>query len=179
MTTIRVTRRPRTSPEGVEGTATRSAAVPPVGAGEDAVRLALIDPPAPRTTLDGAWWPRTRSLTQELPALIEELHRRGLRMTRAAYQPDSWDPAPRRLPADDRVIRLGWFRSIDPQLLNLTGDLRRARLDLLVIPPDTPAAVARQAFAAATDRANRCAPTALLGALGPAGLPSHGADVHD
>jgi Family of unknown function (DUF5994) len=138
-------------------------------AAADPVRLALISPPAERTKLDGAWWPRTRSLSDELPGLVQELRGRGIRVRRVAYNPDAWDPAPRRLAADGRTIRLGWFRSIDPQLLDLTADAKPSRLDLLVIPPDTSAAVARQAFAATTDRGNRRTPTAVLAALQPAG----------
>ena len=92
-------------------------------------------------------------------------------MTRVAYQSDGWASAPRRLEADGRTIRLGWFRSIDQQLLNLTGDPNRGRLDLLVIPPDTTAATAQRACSAATDRANRQTPTALLDTLSPAGPP--------
>jgi hypothetical protein len=106
MTTIRVTRRTPIPPEPLDGTASQSPAGPP----EDAtVRLELTDPPAPRTTLDGAWWPRTRDLSQELPGLV------------------------------------------------------------LVIPPDTTAATARQAFAAAGDRADQQEPTALLETLRAAG----------
>jgi hypothetical protein len=170
MTTIRRTRLPgRRAADADSG--------PPKGtprrrAGDaDRVRLALIDPPAERTTLDGAWWPRTVSLGDELPGLVEELQRRGIRVTRVAYNPNSWELAPRRLAADGRTIRLGWFRSIDPQLLDLTGDSRRGRLDLLVVPPATTAAVARQAFTAATDRSNRETPTALLAAVHRAGPP--------
>jgi hypothetical protein len=172
MTTIRRTRLPERAaapaPSGIPEGAPRRA--------DDAgrVRLALIDPPAERTTLDGAWWPRTVSLGDELPGLVEELHRRGIRVTRVTYNPDSWEAAPRRMAADGRTIRLGWFRSIDPQLLDLTGDSQRGRLDLLVVPPDTTAAVARQAFTAATDRGNREAPTVLLAALHPAGPPVPG-----
>ena len=110
---------------GVEDAATRSALPPADGAERGSTRLALIDPPAARTTLDGAWWPRTRDLTQELPALVEELHRRGIRVTRVTYNPDLWGPAPRRLDADGRTIRLGWFRNLDRQLLNMTGDSSR------------------------------------------------------
>jgi hypothetical protein len=139
----------------VEDTATRSAPEPASGAEGASSRLALIDPPSARTTLDGAWWPRTRDLAQELPALVEELHRRGIRVTRVAYNPDLWGPAPRRLDADGRTVRLGWFRNLDRQLLNVTGDVTRGRLDFLVIPPDTTAAAAEHAFSAATDRANR------------------------
>jgi hypothetical protein len=136
------------------------------------VRLALTDPPAERTTLDGAWWPRTRSLSDELPGLVEELDRRGVRVTRVAYNPDAWRTAPRRLAADGRTIRLGWFRRIDPQLLNLSGDTARGRLDLLIVPPETAAATAGQAFGAASDRANRRTPTAVLASLHPAAAPA-------
>jgi hypothetical protein len=169
MTTIRRTRVPAHPAVGTDSTTPGTAGAPqPRTDDADPVRLALIDPSAPRTTLDGAWWPRTRSLSDELPGLVEELHRRGIRVTRAAYNPDAWETAPRRMAVDGRTIRLGWFRGIDPQLLDLTGDTTRGRLDLLVVPPDTTAAAARQAFTAASDRANRETPTALLAALHPA-----------
>lgn len=172
MTTIRRTRVTQHPAVDTESTTPRTADIPRRRAGAaDPVRLALIDPPAERTTLDGAWWPRTRSLTDDLPALVQELHRRGIRVTRVAYNPDAWEATPRRLEADGRTIRLGWFRTIDAQLLDLTGDLRRGRLDLLVIPPDTTAEDAEQAFTFATDRANRRTPTALLAALHSTGSP--------
>lgn len=162
MTTIRVTRRTPVPPEPLDGTAAQS----PGGAPEDAaVRLELTDPPAPRTTLDGAWWPRTRDLSQELPGLVGELHRRGITVTRVGYHPAAWEPTPRRLEVDGRTVRLGWFRGLDRQLLDLTGDPDRRRVDLLVIPPDTTASTARQAFAAAGDRADQQEPTALLETL--------------
>lgn len=172
MTTIRRTRVPERPPADAGTSDSRTAGTPrrPVG-DVDPVRLALIDPPAERTTLDGAWWPRSRNLSDALPGLVQELHRRGIRVTRVAYNREAWEPAPRRLAADGRIIRLGWFRSIDPQLLNLTGDFTRGRLDLLVIPPDTGAAAAEQASAAAVDRTNRRTPTALLAALHPTGPP--------
>src|SRR3954454_11492721 len=115
MTTIRRTRVPVHPAVGAEG-GTSSTAEPrdQRTGGADDLRLALIDPPAPRTTLDGAWWPRTRGLSEELPGLVEELARRGVRVTRVAYNPDAWETAPRRIAADGRSIRLGWFRSIDP-----------------------------------------------------------------
>jgi hypothetical protein len=99
-----------------------------------------------------------------------------------AYNPDLWGPAPRRLDADGRTIRLGWFRKLDRQLLNMTGDLGRDRLDFLVVPPDTTATAAEHAFAAATDRANQQAPTELLDTLEAAGpqVPTpRSADVPD
>lgn len=172
MTTIRLTRVPAHPAVDVDSTTPRPAGTPqPRADGANPVRLALIDPPGQQTTLDGAWWPRSRSLSEELPGLVQELHRRGIRVTRVAYNPDAWETAPRRLAADGRTIRLGWFRSIDPQLLDLTGDTTRGRVDLLVVPPDTPAVAAGRAFTAASDRANRRPPTALLAALQPTGRP--------
>src|SRR5512144_3440468 len=127
------------------------------------VRLTLVDPePAQAPMLDGAWWPRSSSLSHELPALITELQRRHRHIRRVTYNPALWDPAPRRLPADGRVIRLGWFRSIDPHLLCLTGGYGDDRLDLLVVPPDTPPAVATRAMTLAAGRGNRSTATDTL-----------------
>ncbi len=166
MTTIRVTRRgsgPAAPPAGAAPGADD-------GADDGAVRLALIDPPSARTTLDGAWWPRTADLEAELSPLLEELQRRGVRATRVAYNPDAWAVTPRRLQTGDRTVRLGWFRHLDPHLLNLTGDPGRGRLDLLVVPPQTAPAAAERAFTAATDRSNHDEPTVLLAGLdAPAG----------
>jgi hypothetical protein len=165
MTTIRVTRHPRAQAELRHASATADTL--------EQNRLALMDQAsARRTTLDGAWWPHSRNLFHELPALIDELHHRGVRVTRVAYSPDGWDPAPTRLSTDGRVIRLGSFRTIDPQLLSLTGDLTRTRVDLLVLPPDATEATARQVFAAATAVGNDRSPTALLADVSAAGVPS-------
>jgi uncharacterized protein DUF5994 len=155
VTTIRVTRRSPTTPDDAEAPTGRPGTV----------RLELIDPRASHSTLDGAWWPRTTDLGTELAPLLEELSRRGIRATRVAFNPDSWAEAPRRLRVGDRTVRLGWFRHLDPHLLNLTGDLRRGRVDLLVVPPDSTRTTARRAFSAATDRTNDDEPSVLLHAL--------------
>jgi hypothetical protein len=138
----------------------------PGGGVAPALRLTLRSAaPGERARLDGAWWPHSTSLTNELPALITDLHRRGVRVTRVTYHPQAWHTAPRRLDADGRVIRLGWFRSMDPHLLNLTRDGGSARVDLLVVPPDTSEAVAARAMSAATAPSNQATPSASLGAL--------------
>jgi hypothetical protein len=129
--------------------------------------MALLEPvQGERTRLDGAWWPRSRSLRTELPALIAALSQRGVRVSRVTYHPDSWETASRRLAAEGRVIRLGWFRSLDTHLHNLTaGEGGRSRLDLLVVPPEATEAVAAGAMSAATARENHGTPTAVLDAL--------------
>jgi hypothetical protein len=58
MTTIRRTRVPAHPAVDTDSTTSRAAGTPHRRAGEaDPVRLALINPPAKRTTLDGAWRP--------------------------------------------------------------------------------------------------------------------------
>jgi hypothetical protein len=139
----------------------------PADAPADDVRMVLLDArPALGSVLDGAWWPRSHDLTGELPGLVAELHRRGIRVTRAAYSPGTWDPAPRRVDADGRVVKLGWYNGLDPHLLALTGDLDRVRLDLLVVPPEDSSRQAEEAFAAAAGPGNDRTPSGVLAGLG-------------
>ncbi len=121
-------------------------------------------------TLDGAWWPPSRSLGIELAVLIAELQRRGLRISRVAYNRRSWDPAPRRLAVAGRVIRLGWFETLDPHAVSLSGGDSQTRLDLLVVPPDTEPRIARWAMSAASVRDDHRTATAIL--HGPDAAPN-------
>jgi hypothetical protein len=97
-------------------------------------------------TYDGAWWPRRCDLAAELPELIAELSRRGVRVERFAYSLEAWPPLPRRIAVADGVVRTGGFHSIDPEVVSLTwaGGARRA--DLLVVPPETDAITGARAL---------------------------------
>ena len=44
------------------------------------------------SAFDGAWFPRSRDLAVELPELIAELDRRGVRVERFTYALDAWSP---------------------------------------------------------------------------------------
>jgi hypothetical protein len=83
--------------------------------------------------LTGTWAPTSADLSTELPALVAELHRSGVRIYRIAYNPTRWDPAPRSLPADGRTVHLGLFRTLSPDLLILQGSAGE-RVDLTVPP---------------------------------------------
>jgi hypothetical protein len=73
---------------------------------------------------------------RRLPSLITELHRRGLRIARVTNNPVLWDSAPHRLRADGRVVRLGWFHSMDRHLLSMTGSYGDGRVEFPVVPPN-------------------------------------------
>lgn len=116
------------------------------------------------SVLDGVWWPRSRDLAAELPALLTTLAERDVVVARVAYGADSWEPAGRKARVAGRVIALGWFRTIDPHSVSVTSLEGRDRLDLLVVPPDGDEAVAARAFALVLGGHDRDGASATLAA---------------
>ncbi|MFB7586387.1 DUF5994 family protein [Streptomyces sp. NPDC056169] len=107
----------------------------------------------PKTTLagllDGAWWPRSRDLTAELPPLVDALEEHYGRITRVAVNPGRWPVVPHKIPATGHTVHVGWFTEQDADKMILLS-YAVGRCDLLVIPPETePAAAARLMTAAA------------------------------
>ncbi|MFE2144610.1 DUF5994 family protein [Streptomyces sp. NPDC059456] len=107
----------------------------------------------PKTTLagqlDGAWWPYSRDLEAELPALAAALDGTWGRITRVSVNPRRWPVVPRTVAVAGHVLHVGWFTEQDPDKLILLS-YTVGRWDLLVIPPETePAAAARLMAAAA------------------------------
>ncbi|WP_210579778.1 DUF5994 family protein [Streptomyces sp. GESEQ-4] len=116
-----------------------------------AARLALKTDDTSRGLLDGAWWPRSRDLLSELPALTDVLDPLGGRITRIAVNPMYWPVIPRQVPVGGHIVKVGWFTpEIDPHKLLLLS-YRTGRWDLLIIPPETGAESAARLMAAASD----------------------------
>ncbi|MEV0254009.1 DUF5994 family protein [Streptomyces sp. NPDC050732] len=115
-----------------------------------AARVALRSPTG-RGLLDGAWWPRSRDLTAELPALADVLDPLWGRITRIAVNPMLWPVVPRKVTLHDHVLKIGWFTpELDPHKVLLLS-YGTGRWDLLVIPPETDSASATRLMAAAGD----------------------------
>ncbi|BCM67524.1 hypothetical protein CFC35_22815 [Streptomyces sp. FBKL.4005] len=115
-----------------------------------AARLALKTDGASRGLLDGAWWPRSRDLLSELPALTDVLDPLWGRITRIAVNPEHWPVIPRKIPVAGHIVKAGWFTpELDPHKLLLLS-YGTGRWDLLVIPPGTGAASAARLMAAAS-----------------------------
>ncbi len=100
-------------------------ATPPAPYG--GVRISFRQPVAEAGFVDAGWRPRSRALTVELPPLLDVLWT-------ACRDVASWEPAPRRLQVEGRLVRLGGFRGQDPLLLALFDRSGREHLDVLVIP---------------------------------------------
>jgi hypothetical protein len=103
--------------------------------------------------LDGAWWPRSRDVESELPALIGALSEHLGPITRVGLDASAWNGLPTRLVVDGRVIHLDSDPVGDDTVLVTRGD--RDHFALLVVPPDTTPDAARTAMA----RAVRADPT--------------------
>ena len=97
--------------------------------------------------LDGAWWPRSRWIGAELPALVSALTRHLGPITRVGLDAAAWDGLPTRLVVDDRVVHIDSFPVGDDTILVTRGD--RDHFSLLVVPPDAVPEAAKAAMAQA------------------------------
>ncbi|MDX2562885.1 DUF5994 family protein [Streptomyces sp. TX20-6-3] len=112
-------------------------------------RLSLTPKSTLSGVLDGAWWPRSRDLTAEIPALVDALEGPYGRITRVTVNPTRWPVVPHKVAVTGHTVHVGWFTEQDPDKMILLS-YSVGRCDLLVIPPDTePAAAARLMTAAA------------------------------
>lgn len=102
--------------------------------------------------LDGAWWPRSRDVAAELPALIQALTTHLGPVTRVGLDTDAWEEVPTRVIVDDRVVHLDSFPVGDDTVLITRG--ANDHFALLVVPPDTTPDAARDAMARAVDAGN-------------------------
>ncbi|UWP85451.1 DUF5994 family protein [Dactylosporangium fulvum] len=132
---------------------------------------------ASRAVLDGGWWPRSRDPVAELPGLILALNERYGPIRQLMLNSGTWDGHFRRLAVGTRVVRVGWFSTVDPGMLIATTE-RGDQIDLLVVPPEATAATADTAMATAADPTNRLRAAAILAAsrTAPAAERSEGVD---
>ena len=150
-------------------------------------RLAL-KPGMPRTgAVDGAWWPSSRDLVGEVPALVAAFPTAAGRVQRVGFGRSMWDAVPQRTRAwvDGRRIGLDGFAAFAADLVwvatSITGS---APLFLLVVPPDTApdaaAAILRRAGSAenaetTTELLAHAQPTARAANVGEQAMASsHG-----
>ena len=152
-------------------TITRAALDDGFRAGID-VRVSLRpDAGSGASPFDGGWFPRSDDLRVELPELIAELDRRGIRVERFTYAIDAWLPVPRKLVVQGRVIRTGGFRSMDSHVVCLTWAEGTRRADLLVVPPDTDVLTGARALRLSTRRGLPRSPQMVLAAARSTPLP--------
>jgi hypothetical protein len=137
-------------------------------------RLALKTVSTSRGPLDGAWWPRSRDLTDELSALADVLDPLSGRITRIAVNATYWPAIPGRVPVNGHVVRVGWFTTeLDPHKIMLLSHTTGS-WNLLVIPPETNAPAAARLMSAASDSS---VPATTASALMAAEHALHGSSI--
>ncbi len=126
------------------------------------LRLRLRPKALPAGYVDGAWWPRSRDLAAELPALLAVLSVRLGEIPRVSYNLTEWDTAPGQIAADGVRVRLSGFWSRPPHTVDVVAGDRR-RLTLLLVPPDADPSAAHHAMMSAAQRENTDTVEVLLG----------------
>jgi Family of unknown function (DUF5994) len=134
--------------------------------GSAPARVSFVPAGTDRHRLDGAWWPRSRDLRDELPALIAALDVRFERIGHATVNNSMWPEVPRRIAIPGRILHVGWFGAEqDPHVICLLS-ARAGRWDLLVVPPECEPAPAARLMAAASAAHNALTASALLASAG-------------
>ncbi|WP_152648543.1 DUF5994 family protein [Streptacidiphilus anmyonensis] len=126
-------------------TAPAPAVAPP---GPPSLRLTLT-PVGPRSGLDGAWWPHSRNLFEQLPYLIAELDGIWGRITGATVHEAAWTDLRHSVPAGSHDVGVHWYDPAhDPHTITVFS-YRVGTWELLVVPPETDPWRARQLMTAA------------------------------
>jgi hypothetical protein len=128
----------------------------------DPARVRFRQPVSTDGYVDAGWWPRSRDLTQELPPLLDVLWTAGREITRVAYNSQSWDPAPRKMIVQGRLVHLGGFFHHDPLVLSAMNTGGADRIEFLVIAPDSDAELAERALQLAGEIGHLQSPSELL-----------------
>lgn len=95
--------------------------------------------------IDGAWWPRSQRLVDELPELVASVFDRLGQIMVVGYHRNGWDETPLQAQIGGRTVELLGFTGAEPASVILIGEDGH-HLSLHVIRPDTSEEVARQAL---------------------------------
>jgi hypothetical protein len=94
---------------------------------------------------DGAWWPRSRDIVEELPGLVASVSDRLGQVVLVGYRRNGWDETPALVDVGGHTVELLGFTSDEPASVILIGEDGR-HLTLHVIRPDASEEIARHAM---------------------------------
>lgn len=125
-------------------------------------RLVIAERRARRDHLHGAWWPYSTDIEHELAPMLTRALIRVQAVLGVTLNRDEWPGAPLLLqPLPTRSPKISWFGLTEPHLAMLHCGGQN-RIALLVLPPDTPEAVAVIAMLMTTAPGNRLTTTETL-----------------
>ena len=106
-------------------------------------RLALCERDQSLAAIDGAWWPKNKDLTAELPDLLAVFGLWIGVVHRVVYDPRAWLPAPTRLIRHSEMVSLSPYRLVFSDMIYLIGTHSRDAV-LFVLSPSTSGEEARR-----------------------------------
>lgn len=107
------------------------------GSGPQVTPRLRLKPKAPASGyVDGAWWPHSNDLLQELPDLLAVLSVRLGIVARVIYNLREWAATPGRFSTGGVVVQLGGYTRQPVNTVEVIGRNRKS-IHLLVIPSGT------------------------------------------
>jgi hypothetical protein len=97
--------------------------------------------------VDAAWWPRSSDLTAELTHLLQVAQGSGFRATGVSYRmDDGWSALPRQLAFGGRKVKVSGYHNHHRDMITLVDSISHERLQVMVVPAETPPLLARRAL---------------------------------
>ena len=96
-----------------------------------------------RDVPDGAWWPQTRQLSDELQHLFDSWPPGQPRIDRILFSPPDWDDCPRKVLVHGHWVKTGHFPEDDTRTLTVILADRSRQTIAVVAPGSEPDAAAR------------------------------------
>lgn len=126
-------------------------ATPPSGDSPERRLRMQLKPNVPTSGyVDGAWWPRSRELTVELPELLTALSDQLGPAALVGYHSAAWNEAPASVEVAGHTVELQGFVADEPASVVLIGGDDR-RLTLLVIASDAKEQIAQRELDSAAE----------------------------
>lgn len=113
--------------------------------------------------VDAAWWPRSADLTAELGHLLHDARESGFQATGVAYRlDDGWTAPPDQLAFRARKVKVSGYHNHHRNMITLVDGLSHERLQVVVVPPETPPLLAYRALRIAAYHADPNSGTDVL-----------------
>jgi hypothetical protein len=113
--------------------------------------------------VDAAWWPRSANLTTELGHLLQVAQESGFQATGVAYRlDDGWTAPAGPVAFGARKVKVSGYHNHHRDMITLIDGISHERLQVMVVPAETPPLLARRALRIATVHADPIQGTDLL-----------------
>jgi len=102
--------------------------------------------------VDAAWWPHSTNLAAELPYLLHLAQESGFRATAVSYRlNEAWTGLPDEIVFGARTVTVSGYHNHHRDMITLVDGTSHERLQVMVVPAETPPRLARRALRIAAE----------------------------